>query len=111
MVNFDTFFNNESLVQEDLVVWFNLGMHHLPHTGDLPNTVFTSAHAAVQLQPSNYYLRDVSTETMSQIEIDFRGNGSVKLVNTFGQEEALCSVNLAKEAPDLYQFEDTVGGY
>ena len=30
MINFDTFFDGESLVQEDLVVWFNLGMHHLP---------------------------------------------------------------------------------
>lgn len=27
-VNFDDFFNGESLEQEDLVVWFNLGMHH-----------------------------------------------------------------------------------
>jgi primary-amine oxidase len=30
MVNFDTFFDGDSLMQEDLVVWFNLGMHHLP---------------------------------------------------------------------------------
>lgn len=27
-VNFDAFFDGESLDQEDLVVWFNLGMHH-----------------------------------------------------------------------------------
>lgn len=27
-VNFDDFFDGESLEQEDLVVWFNLGMHH-----------------------------------------------------------------------------------
>lgn len=27
-VNFGDFFDGESLVQEDLVVWFNLGMHH-----------------------------------------------------------------------------------
>lgn len=30
LVNFDNFFDGESLMQEDLVVWFNLGMHHLP---------------------------------------------------------------------------------
>ena len=34
MINFDEFFDGESLKQEDLVVWMNLGMHHLPHTGD-----------------------------------------------------------------------------
>lgn len=27
-VNFHDFFNGENLEQEDLVVWFNLGMHH-----------------------------------------------------------------------------------
>ena len=39
LVDFDDFFDGESLQQEGLVVWFNLGMHHIPHTGDLPNTV------------------------------------------------------------------------
>lgn len=47
MVNFDTFFDGESLEQEDLVVWVNLGMHHLPHTGDLPNTGKFLAHNTV----------------------------------------------------------------
>jgi primary-amine oxidase len=32
-VNFDEFFDGDNLVQEDLVVWLNLGMHHIPHTG------------------------------------------------------------------------------
>lgn len=30
LVNFNNFFDGESLMQEDLVVWLNLGMHHLP---------------------------------------------------------------------------------
>ena len=37
LVNFGDFLNGESTVQEDLVVYYNLGMHHVPHTGDLPN--------------------------------------------------------------------------
>lgn len=31
-VDFAKFFDGESLNQTDLVVWFNLGMHHVPHT-------------------------------------------------------------------------------
>ncbi|KAE9966531.1 hypothetical protein BLS_006945 [Venturia inaequalis] len=32
-VDFGKFFDSEGIEQEDLVVWFNLGTHHVPHTG------------------------------------------------------------------------------
>jgi primary-amine oxidase len=32
-VDFSKFFNGENLRSEDLVMWVNLGMHHVPHTG------------------------------------------------------------------------------
>ena len=107
LVNFDNFFDGEDLVQEDLVVWFNLGMHHLPHTGDLPNTLFTNAHAGIQFSPLNYYDKDVSTETLSQVLIKdkYKGNSSVR---NFGQQEPVCTVDLSREAPDLSHYD---GGY
>ena len=37
LIDFNNFFDGDNLIQEDLVLWFNLGMHHVPHTGDLPN--------------------------------------------------------------------------
>ena len=43
IVDFSKYFDGESLNQTDIVLWFNLGMHHVPHTGDLPNTVFSTA--------------------------------------------------------------------
>ena len=105
MVNFDKFFDGESLIQEDLVVWFNLGMHHLPHTGDLLNTVFTTAHAGIQIMPLNYYEDDISTETLGQVHINANSHDRVTKVNTFGQQDAVCSIDLSAEAPDLFQYE------
>lgn len=81
IIDFADYFNGESLVQEDLVLWFNLGMHHVstrwtklelfgslfdprpsplvdldsssqvPHTGDIPNTVQTTAQASMMISP------------------------------------------------------------
>jgi len=84
----------------DSVVWFNLGMHHVPHTGDLPNTVFTTAQSSVFISPHNYLLSDPSRATSQQVEINFDGDDVA--VNTFGSTLPSCtrpdlvSVNIKK---------------
>lgn len=83
-IDFDLFFNGESLEQTDLVVWFNLGMFHLPHTGDLPNTLTTAAHAGVRLVPVNFFSIDQSRRSVNQVRIDYTG-GNVTHVETFGR--------------------------
>ena len=73
----------------------------------------TTAHAGIQIQPSNYYYFDQSTETLSQVNINScKPKSNCTVVDTFGQEQAICSVNLAKDAPDLYRYEKQAGyGY
>lgn len=93
MVNFDTFFDGENIEQEDIVVWFNLGMHHLPHTGDLPNTVFTTAHSSVQFMPLNYYESDISRETRQMVRANYH-DGKTGVIKTFGAEEQTCAVQV-----------------
>jgi hypothetical protein len=61
------------------------------------------------MMPLNYYKGDISIETLSQVEIRFNNGGNVSKVQTFGQQEPFCSVNLAKEAPDLNSL--SYGGY
>ncbi|CAJ0545065.1 Ff.00g085380.m01.CDS01 [Fusarium sp. VM40] len=68
-VDSDKYFNSESLEQEDIVVWFNLGLHHMPHTGDLPNTVFSTAHSAMIIEPLNYLLGAPSQASSQQVLI------------------------------------------
>lgn len=129
VIDFDEFFNGENLEQEDLAVWFNLGMHHVPHTGelltlipysktecrfadnlsqgDLPNTVFTTAHSGIQFMPLNYFDTDISKQTVNMVRINYN-DGNVSNVKTFGQEEATCSVDLSEQEPDLYDYQGDV---
>ncbi|PHH66868.1 hypothetical protein CDD81_5220 [Ophiocordyceps australis] len=105
MVNFDKFFNGESLRQQDLVLWFNLGMHHLPSSGDLPNTLFNVAHTSIQILPVNYHETDPSRETIHRVRIDLEAaTGAVKHVERFGQDNATCKVAVGGELESLYAY-------
>ncbi|KAL3467115.1 copper amine oxidase [Aspergillus heterothallicus] len=106
-VNFEKFFNGESLNQTDLVVWLNLGMHHVPHTGDLPNTVFTTAHSGVQFMPLNYLLGDASRQTVNMVRVDYF-NGSATAVETFGQSNETCGVKLSPIEDELWAYQGDV---
>ncbi|KAF1987640.1 putative membrane copper amine oxidase [Aulographum hederae CBS 113979] len=102
-IDFAEFFDGDSLVQEDIVVWFNLGMHHVPHTGDLPNTVFTTAHSGFQIMPLNYLLGDPSRETVNMVRINYHA-GNVSEVNEFGQGEPMCSYDFKAAEPDFWGY-------
>ncbi|KAG8948984.1 hypothetical protein FRC00_008384 [Tulasnella sp. 408] len=45
----------ESIDQEDLVVYLNLGMHHVPRAEDTPNTLFTDSRSSFFIAPFNYF--------------------------------------------------------
>ncbi|PHH73301.1 hypothetical protein CDD82_5550 [Ophiocordyceps australis] len=93
MVNFDRFFNGESLRQHDLVLWFNLGMHHLPASGDLPTTLFNAAHTSIQILPVNFHDVNPAQETVQRVRIDVdEATGAAKHVERFGQDDGTCSV-------------------
>ncbi|KAL4807301.1 copper amine oxidase [Aspergillus unguis] len=106
-VDFSQFFNGESLSQTDLVVWLNLGMHHVPHTGDLPNTVFTTAHSGVHFMPLNYLLGDPSRETINMVRINY-ANGSTTDVETFGQSTETCNLQLTSVESVLWGYQGDV---
>ncbi|KAH7256107.1 copper amine oxidase [Fusarium tricinctum] len=105
-VDFDKYFNSESLDQEDIVVWFNLGMHHMPHTGDLPNTVFSTAHSAMIIEPLNYLLGDPSQASSQQVLIKTT-DGKPK-ITTYGAKNATCPIDLAQLNPDLSSYSNSI---
>ncbi|PGH13252.1 hypothetical protein AJ79_03811 [Helicocarpus griseus UAMH5409] len=55
--DFSRFFDGESLDQEDLVVWLNMGMHHFTRAEDMPVTLYSEAHASITLSPQNFFDR------------------------------------------------------
>jgi primary-amine oxidase len=65
-------------------------MHHLPHTGDLPNTMFTAAHSAMRFEPLNYLEGDPSVASNQQVRIDYNEDGSVGSREEFGKKMATC---------------------
>lgn len=86
------------LIKTFSVVWFNLGMHHMPHTGDLPNTVFSTAHSAITIEPFNYLPGDPSRATTQQVRIN-SGSGGNGSVTNFGAKPVTCSVDSVCRLP------------
>jgi hypothetical protein len=52
------------------VVFFNLGMHHVPHSGDIPNTLMHTAASSVMFTPFNFHDRDPSRLTSQGVQLD-----------------------------------------
>ena len=63
--------NNESIEQEDVVLWFNLGMHHMPNTADLPVTMYSQTHSGMRFEPFNYLEGDPSVASDQQERINY----------------------------------------
>lgn len=70
LVDFEKMLDGESVLQEDLVVVFNLGGHHVPVTGDIPNTMMHTSATSVMFVPHNFGKRDLSRESVSGVRID-----------------------------------------
>lgn len=57
--------------------------------------------------PLNYYHEDISRETVNMVRINYN-DGNVSKVKMFGQDQAVCAVDLAKTDPDLYSYKGDV---
>ncbi|KAH9904728.1 copper amine oxidase [Xylariomycetidae sp. FL2044] len=56
--DFLRFFDDAEPVEaEDLVVWFNLGMHHFTRAEDVPVTLYSEAVSSVMFAPQNFFDR------------------------------------------------------
>ncbi|KAJ6512626.1 amine oxidase catalytic domain-containing protein, partial [Mycena sanguinolenta] len=88
--DFYKFFDGESLEQEDLTAWVNLGMHHIPRAEDSPMTLTNIATSSVMLTPFNFNDWDLAMESMNAIVIDVPEPGQAWSGNEHGVEIEYC---------------------
>ncbi|KAJ7846914.1 amine oxidase catalytic domain-containing protein [Mycena leptocephala] len=89
-VDFYKFFDGESLEQEDLTAWVNLGMHHIPRAEDSPMTLTNIATSSVLLTPFNFNDWDPSMESMNAIILNVPEPGEEWSADENGVEIAYC---------------------
>ncbi|OTA70509.1 amine oxidase catalytic domain-containing protein [Hypoxylon sp. EC38] len=53
--DFAKFLDGESVEGTDLVVWFNLGMHHFTRSEDVPVTLYSEAVSSIMFAPQNFF--------------------------------------------------------
>ena len=73
--------DNENIVNEDLVAWVTVGMMHIPHSEDIPNTATAANSASFFLRPYNYFDEDPSMASHDAVLILPTKNGAD--INTF----------------------------
>ncbi|KAG8785118.1 hypothetical protein FRC12_017963 [Ceratobasidium sp. 428] len=90
-VDFSKFFDPpESIDQQDLVLYANLGMHHIPRAEDTPNTLFTDTRSSFILSPFNYYDEEPSRDIRNAILLQANEDG-IYTVDEPGDKETTCA--------------------
>jgi hypothetical protein len=55
------------------VIYFNLGSHHVPHSGDIPNTLMHTSASSVMFTPFNFHDRDPSRHSVQGVRLNLGG--------------------------------------
>ena len=90
LVEFWKFFDGESLVQEDLVTWVNLGMHHFTRSEDIPNTLMSEAHSSIMFSPQNWGDTELTKDLSNSVMMYAEGADNNIVIDTNGVEPPTC---------------------
>lgn len=94
LIDFAEMVDGEATIQEDLVVYFNLGSHHVPHSGDVPNTLMHTSASSVMFVPMNFHDRDPSRARAQGAKMELRNGGGSKVTYYGGQYKESVDVAL-----------------
>lgn len=57
---------------QDLVLWASVGIHHIPHTEDLPVTPTVGGHLGIYLLPFNYFQESPSMASRDSVRLELK---------------------------------------
>ncbi|AOA62681.1 Lysyl oxidase [Komagataella phaffii CBS 7435] len=103
-VNFNAFLDDESLDGEDIVAWVNVGLHHLPNSNDLPNTIYSTAHASFMLTPFNYFDSENSRDTTQQVYYEYDADTKESTWEFYGNDWSSCDLEIQEPNFDDFTY-------
>ncbi|KAK3590103.1 hypothetical protein CHS0354_041149 [Potamilus streckersoni] len=85
VVDFERFLlDNDTIFDEDIVVWLTMGAHHIPHSEDVPSTPTVWNKYNIFLAPYNFFNECPSTSSTNIVHILPAKDYKTINVNTFG---------------------------
>jgi primary-amine oxidase len=109
LIDFNKMVDSEPTVQEDLVFYFNLGVHHLSNSQDIPNTLMHWAGTSVMFVPHNYFDRDPSRESAHGVRLKMERGKKGNNATYYGPKYDK-AVHIRKVRDNLFGSEHTNGG-
>lgn len=102
--DFAKFFDGESVDGEDIVVWFNLGMHHFTRSEDVPVTLFSEAVSSILLAPQNFNDRAQEGDLLNRRWIVANSTTGQLSYEDYGVALPTCKVQLEEPVDGLSQW-------
>jgi Cu2+-containing amine oxidase len=62
LIDMDQYLNGEDIDNQDIVFWANVGVHHIPHSEDIPVTHMIGNAVQISFIPTNMYDMDQSMD-------------------------------------------------
>jgi len=79
---------------QDLVAWVTLGLHHIPHTEDLPVTTSTGKDLSFFLLPYNFFPEDPAMASRHAVRMELKDlsdpHKGVKVIRYQNEDETTC---------------------
>ena len=105
--DFSKFFDDENIDEEDLVVWFNLGMHHFTRSEDVPVTLFSEAVSSITFAPQNFFDRAQDGDLKNRRWIVPDDTTHTLSFEDYGIELPKCYIDLKEPASEIKKIQVT----